>query len=215
MPLDPAPNNPDSPCAYCRAFSVGTSTADCLVCVCETACGAGRCSHAPGYRASPRPSPDPGTTDTVTMDGDPYGPPLPDDGADLERRWHPHPRAIQHAKALLHAEPDADIAVIPMFQPGKDESWWVSGQQVVTVFGVVLLSVNSSSPTGLIPSYSWARNTASAIAAARLTSYSAQHPDVRSPSGEIGTVAYAVVRRDSPYAAVFEDGSPDERHVLD
>jgi hypothetical protein len=38
------PSDPDSPCSYCRAYSVGTPASDGLVCDCETPCAATRCS---------------------------------------------------------------------------------------------------------------------------------------------------------------------------
>lgn len=208
------PNNPSASCTYCRVHSVGTPAADNLVCVCEVFCGAGRCAHAEGnptappqlrlgveYRAQPQAE-------------EPYGPPVPDLNEDRVRRWNPHPRAIQHARALLKSDGEADFAVIPMFQPGKDHGWWRSGQPVHTVFGVVLLSVNTHEPTGKIPSHSWARDTASAIAAAALRTYAEQNPHIRSLGGEIGTVAYAVVSRGSDHVGVHEDGIPDERHTL-
>jgi hypothetical protein len=41
------PSNPASACAYCRAFSVGTPSAEGLVCECGAPCGAGRCAALP------------------------------------------------------------------------------------------------------------------------------------------------------------------------
>lgn len=43
-PPPTGPSDPDSSCAYCRAYSVGTPLADELVCVCDTPCAAARCS---------------------------------------------------------------------------------------------------------------------------------------------------------------------------
>lgn len=211
MPANPRPNNPDSACRYCRVHSVGTPAADELVCVCEVFCGAGRCSHHPNNLVEPPTRP----AATTDQHDDPYGPPLTDPHDDRVKRWRPHPRAEQHARALLRADGEADCAVIPMFQPGKIEGIWGSGQAVHTVFGVVLLSVNTFEPTGKIPSHSWARNTAAAIAAARLRTYATAHPDVRDEHGGIGTVGWATVDRRSLHVPVHEDGSPDERHVLD
>lgn len=139
------------------------------------------------------------------MGGDPYGPPLGDPEQDRVRRLNPHPQAVLHGRALLAVEPQADFAVIPMFLPGKKYGWWCSGQPVHTVFGVVLLSQNTFDPKGVIPGHSWARDTAAAIAAGRLRAFAVEHPDVRSESGGIGTVAYAVVRPNEPHTAVFED----------
>lgn len=218
MPATPSPNNPDASCAYCRAHSVGTPAADSLVCDCDVFCGAGRCEHAPGNRTLPTVPNRTGGPDappsSASEHKDPYGPPLIDPGLDREQRWLPHPEAVGHATALLKADGTADFAVVPLFQPGKVEHIWTCGQRVHTVFGVVLLSVNTFTSEGRIPSHSWARNTASTIAAARLRTYAKLNPDVRGPDGEIGTAAYAVIDR-LGRVSVYEDGSPDERHVLD
>lgn len=143
-----------------------------------------------------------------SADADPYGPPLPDTDQDRVRRWNPHPVAVRHARALLAAEPAADLAVIPMFQPGKVRDWWTSGQPVHTVLGVVFLSQNTFTPNGLIPGHSWARNTASLVAAESLRAYATEHPEIRAEDGGIGTVAWATVRRDSDHTPVFEDFLP-------
>jgi hypothetical protein len=144
---------------------------------------------------------------------DPYGPPSSDPEQDRVRRWNPHPTAVRHARALLDAEPEADLAVIPLFQPGKTRNWWTCGQPVHTVFGVVLLSQNTFTPTGLIPGHSWARDAASRIASERLRAYAAEHPETRTEDGGIGTVAWATVRRDSTHTAVFEDMLTPETEV--
>jgi hypothetical protein len=218
VPATPSPNNPDASCLYCRVRSVGTPDADNLVCECDVFCGAGRCTHAPDNQTSTSASAviratAAGSSAPTAPYEDPYGEPLSDPGLDMAQRWLPHPVAVGHAKALLKADGAADFAVVPLFQPGKVEHIWWCGQLVHTVFGVVLLSVNTSEPTGNIPSHAWVRNTASTIAAARLRTYAERNPDVRGPDGEIGTTAYAVVRRDGGIA-VFEDGPPDERHIL-
>jgi len=117
--------------------------------------------------------------------------------ADLERdrlqRMNPTDTAVAHARALLAAEPGADIAFIPMCLPGKELGWWREGQEVVTVPGVVLLAVNGFDDSGPVPSGSWARNTAAAIAR-----------QVLQERGQDGVAAYAVVRREG-HTAVFED----------
>lgn len=145
----------------------------------------------------------------TTDPNDPYGPPLPDPEQDRLRRWNPHPVAVRHAHVLLAAEPEADLAVIPMFQPGKTYGWWTSGQEVHTVFGVVLLSQNTSTPTGQIPSHIWARDTAATIATERLRSYITDNPGMRAKDGGPGTVAWATVHRDGADTPVFEDPAPD------
>lgn len=149
------------------------------------------------------PGPDP--TETTTTDLTPHGPPSPDPEQDRLRRLHPHPQAVVHARAMLAAEPQADYAIIPMFLPGARRGWWNSGQPVHTVIGVVVISREKSNPTDLVPDHSWARDTAAAIAAARLRTYATEHPDIRAENGDIGVVAWAIVRAGDPHAAVFED----------
>lgn len=208
MPAD-RPNNPESSCAYCRAFSVGTPTAEELVCGCETDCGAARCDSHTGQQST-RFTTTSAQTPTEVESYDPHGPQLRDAEQDRVGRWNPHPAAVRHARALLAAEPEADLAVIPMFQPGKVRGWWVSGQRVHTVHGVVLLSQNTFRPTGRIPSHSWVRDLAATIAADRLRAYAAEHPEIRAEDGGIGTVAWATVRRDTDHTPVFEDIALDE-----
>lgn len=80
-----------------------------------------------------------------------------------------------------------------MVQPGKTPGIWETGQEVRTVAGAVFIGVNSftTEENAEVPSFAWARNTASDLA--------------RSVLGEQpGTVGYAVVRRDGT-TAVFED----------
>jgi hypothetical protein len=111
---------------------------------------------------------------------------------DLNERWLPTPTSIRHAVALLQAEPRADLAAIPMYMPNKTHGWWTLGQEVYTVAGVVLIGVNTfDDPMGDVPSFSWARNEAAAVARRVL-------------SDRDGTVGWAVVDR-SGHAAVFED----------
>lgn len=112
---------------------------------------------------------------------------------DLESRLRPAPQAVEHALALLKAEPRAELAYIPMYLPGKEHGWWQIGQEVVTVTGAVLIGVNSFEAAGGIPSGSWARDMASRIARVEM--------DTRKLTGQ---AAYAVVRR-TEHVAVFED----------
>jgi hypothetical protein len=62
-----------------------------------------------------------------------------DPAEDLRLRWLPTDRSVRHARALLAAEPTADVAVVPMFQPGKQYGIWTVGQLVSTVPGVVFI----------------------------------------------------------------------------
>lgn len=125
--------------------------------------------------------------------------------ADMRARWLPASTAIAHAKVLLTAEPAADMAVIPMYQPGKDRGIWTTGQEVRTIHGVVILAANRwedpepGSPP--IPPYTWARATAEDIAAAaRVAAWKTR--TARGPHRP-GTTAYAVVFRDGN-VSVFE-----------
>ncbi len=113
---------------------------------------------------------------------------------DLRKRWRPTDAAMRHAAALLDAEPLADVAIIPMYQPGKTRGVWTIGQEVRTVAGVVFLARDSYTEShDTVPLVAWARETACNLAKAQLNS-------------EPGTVAYAVVFRDNPdNASIFED----------
>lgn len=117
-------------------------------------------------------------------------------GEDLRLRWLPTSRSVRHARALLAAEPAADVALIPIYQPGKQYGIWLTGQLVSTVPGVVFVAVNSFKPAAGVPSVSWARHAACVLAREQLRDH-----------GRSGTVAYAVVRTDS--VAVFEDFGHD------
>lgn len=83
---------------------------------------------------------------------------------DMRLRMLPTETSIRHAKALLDAEPLADVAVIPMYFPGKRRGWWEISQEVRTVPGVVFVAVNSFEASEHVPSASWARDTASNMA---------------------------------------------------
>lgn len=117
-------------------------------------------------------------------------------GEDLRLRWLPTSRSVRHARALLAAEPAADVALVPMYQPGKQYGIWLTGQRVSTVPGVVFVAVNSFEPAAGIPSVSWARHAACLLAREQLRA-----------DGRGGTVAYAIVRSDS--VAVFEEFRDD------
>jgi hypothetical protein len=111
---------------------------------------------------------------------------------DLALRFHPTKTAIRDALAALRAEPQADLAAIPMVLPGKSYGIWVTGQDVRTVPDVVFVGTNrpgNETVPGL-PDYSQARNAATEIAERYLDGP--------------GTVAYATVRRDGS-VAVFEE----------
>ncbi len=109
---------------------------------------------------------------------------------DLKDRWLPTQAAIRHARILLDREPNADMAVIPMCQPGKTRGIWETGQEVRTVPGVVFLATRGTANPD-IPGYSWARDAACKLARDFL-------------GGQDGTTAFAVVHRDE-HIAVFED----------
>jgi len=116
--------------------------------------------------------------------------PVAQDKAD---RWLPTGAAVRHAQALLAAEPLADLAAIPMIQPGKTYGWWRLGQQVETVAGVVFIGINGDAPAGsAVPDYAWARDMASMVAATVLG------------ADREGTVGWATVDRDG-YVTVTED----------
>ena len=123
---------------------------------------------------------------------------------DMRDRWLPADTAIAHAKALLAAEPNADIAVIPMVQPGKNRGIWVFGQEVVTVPGVVILASNSDDGRAGVPGYPHARKFAELIAGEVRVELWKQARDATGRLVSPGTTAHAVVERDGQ-AAVFED----------
>jgi len=47
---------------------------------------------------------------------------------DLNTRWHPSAEAEQKARDLLVAKPCADMAIVPLVQPGKVHGIWDTGQ---------------------------------------------------------------------------------------
>lgn len=112
---------------------------------------------------------------------------------DLAARWLPTDEAVRQARAALDTEPRADLAAIPMVQPGKTRGVWTVGQAVETVKGLVFLGVDGSHDESRGPVQSWsaARDAASGAAQA-------------ARGDRPGTVAYAVVSRDGR-VAVFED----------
>jgi hypothetical protein len=114
---------------------------------------------------------------------------------DRVTRWQPDPRAVAHAQVVLAAEDDPEVlAAIPMYQPGKASGIWEMGQEVVTVQGAVFFGRNRHAHTGVgLPSFSWARGEAVEIAQKALDA-----------TGREGTVAYAVVRKESDDTPVFE-----------
>lgn len=118
-----------------------------------------------------------------------------DPAEDLRRRWRPSPSAVEAAVRALQNAPDADMAVVPMYQPGKTFGFWTVGQQVETVDGGpddVLLAVTGHEPKNNVLAFRAAQDIAFERASAKL----AEHGR--------GTTAYAVVRRDATWA-VFEE----------
>jgi hypothetical protein len=169
-PNVPPTSDRGSSCARCSLARVGSPSTEGLTCGCETACGARDCL-APALAA-------PSYTELEQ---------------EIRERLRPADTAVAHATALLEAEPRADLAYVPMCLPGKTYGQWTSGQEVVTVSGVVLIAVNSHDAARDVPSGSWARDTAAAIGRRVL--------DQR---GQDGVAAYAVVRR-GERVSVFED----------
>lgn len=91
---------------------------------------------------------------------------------DMRLNMVPAPLAVVMAEKLLESDSRADVAVIPLYFPGKQRHWWTVGQETETVLGVVILAVNSTfaqapgnrDPETGFPTVSWARNAASKIA---------------------------------------------------
>lgn len=106
-------------------------------------------------------------------------------GEDRRERWRPTERAVRHARVLLAAEPAAEFALVPMYQPGKQFDVWLMAQVVVTVPGAVFLATGSHVPVLGVPSFGWAREAACETARAALA--------VHGGRGGHGTVAYAVI----------------------
>lgn len=118
----------------------------------------------------------------------------PDLQEDLNKRWQPTARAVRHARALLDAEPAAQMALIPIYLPGKQRSWWNADQAVKTVPGLVILAVNSREGVPGVTDYGTARNMASEIALSALRA-----------DGRGGTVSWATVYRGEDFIPVHED----------
>jgi hypothetical protein len=115
--------------------------------------------------------------------------------ADMAVRWVPDPAAVRAAVAVLSPWDGADVvAFVPMYQPGKTYGVWFTGQEVVTVPGVVFWAARDDGPAPGAADYGWARNAA--CEAARVAM-----------AGRPGTFGYAVVYPDGE-AAVFEDSPP-------
>jgi hypothetical protein len=121
---------------------------------------------------------------------------------DMKTRLLPTDQAVDHANALLLAEPAADVAVIPMYLPGKQRGIWTIGQEVHTVPGVLFLATTGYHPAPGVPSLSWARSTACDIAREVLRA---------DPRG--GTVAYVIVESDVDGVAVYEDSEGVPAHT--
>jgi len=143
-------------------------------------------------------------TDPLTGGPAPYDPGVTDEPNFMTRavieqdkldRWQPADTAIAHAKALLAAEPNADLAVIPMVQPGKNRGIWVLGQEVVTVPGVVILA-NADGGRGGVTGYPHARKFAELIAGAVQVEIWRQARDATGRLMSPGTTAHAAVYRD-------------------
>lgn len=124
--------------------------------------------------------------------------------ADLRARWLPADTAIAHALALLAAEPNADLALIPMIQPGKTRGIWTTGQDVRTLPGVVILATNSDTGKGAVLGYNAARHYCHVVAGQYQVATWKERRDRTDELVSPGTTAHAVITRDGN-AAVFED----------
>lgn len=116
---------------------------------------------------------------------------------DLRRTWRPSDTALTAAVHALEARPDADVAVVPLYQPGKRYGQWTLGQRVCSVEAEpdqVLLAMKGRVEDGDVPGLHIVRDTAFDLAMAALRG----HGDGK------GTTAYAIVRRDRTFT-VFEE----------
>ena len=129
---------------------------------------------------------------------------LSDPAADLHARWLPSDTAIAHAVALLAAEPNADVALIPMIQPGKIRGIWTTGQDVRTLPGVVILATNDDIGKAGVPGFTYARHYCHVIAGEYQAAVWKARRDATDVLVSPGTTAHAVVTRDGN-ASVFED----------
>lgn len=129
----------------------------------------------------------------------------PPELADMRERWLPTDAAIRHAQALLAAEPNADLALVPLLQPGKNRSVWTIGQEVLTLPGVVILASNDDG-RGDILGYHTARRYCEIIAGEYQVTVWKERRDASDGLVSPGTTAHAVVTRDGN-ASVFEDYS--------
>jgi hypothetical protein len=118
---------------------------------------------------------------------------------DLQARWLPTEQAVKMARAAVRAAVEANlaarphdiVAIVPMYQPGKEHGWWTIGQRVETVAGVVLVAYSGAGETPKdLMDYHKARDLAERTARGYL-------------GDEEGTTATAVVDLDGK-AAVFE-----------
>ena len=123
----------------------------------------------------PQPTPQPGTPE-----------------ADLAARWLPTEQATQDARRALHSTPEAVLALVPLYQPGKAHGIWVTGQQVETVPHMIILCIDHDRPVAdeAILTYSQATHLAEAAGLAHL-------------GNRAGTTAYALVDR-AGHVIVFE-----------
>lgn len=107
--------------------------------------------------------------------------------------WLPDPAVVAHARYVLDvlATEDDALAVIPIYMPGKERSWFsFDGQQVVTL-PAVLVGVNSFDAPGggPLPDVHTVQSQASRLA------YRAMYLAGHTPAEGGGTAGYAVVSR--------------------
>lgn len=119
---------------------------------------------------------------------------------DLRRRFGPTKTAVAAAHAALMNHADADVAVVPLYMPGKSYAAWTTGQQVETVElsgDDVLVGADSRRPSGSIPAGEVPAVRDMIVRAFELASAAlAEHGP--------GTTGYAIVRPDGT-VTVFEE----------
>lgn len=113
---------------------------------------------------------------------------------DLQEHWKPDGVAESQARLLLEATPGAEMAVLALVQPGKDQGIWTFGQKVETVAGLILLACSRKEPVPGTMRYSDARNIATEVAEQAL----------KTQFDDKGTTAYVLVYPGQAHMPVFE-----------
>jgi hypothetical protein len=118
---------------------------------------------------------------------------------DMRERYLPTPEAIKVARTMLLATPEANVALVPMFCPGKQRGIWTMGQPVETVPGIVVLAKDHDLTRGEIDRGEYRTVAGYGQALTYVGVAATMHAD-----GIEGVIAHAVIER-SGHAAVFED----------